>query len=263
MWQEERRQRLRALLATFGGISVDRVTEEFGVSRETIRRDLLEMEQDGELKRVRGGAIPHTEQREPPYAERQTVRLREKRQIAATAAGLVESGQTLFLDAGSTTAILSERLSQLSGLTIITNSVDVASRIGTPDSTQDRRNKVVLIGGRFAAQPPATFGASAINEIMRYHADVAFVSPFGLDARAGASSYDPDEAEIARAMVVCSKKTILLADYSKLGVVSRVSYCTIDALDTIVLDHSARTHAEITNFKKAKADIIFAQKRAK
>ncbi|MDD7973823.1 DeoR/GlpR family DNA-binding transcription regulator [Roseinatronobacter alkalisoli] len=261
MWQEERRQRLRALLATFGGVSIDRVTEEFGVSRETIRRDLLEMEQDGELKRVRGGAIPQAELREPPYAERQSVRLREKRQIAVSAASLVEAGQTLMLDAGSTTAILSERLAQLSGMTIITNSVDVANRIGTPDSLQDRRNKVVLIGGRFTVQPPATFGASAINEIMRYHADIAFLSPFGLDARSGATSYDPDEAEIARAMVACSKKTIMLADYSKLGVVSRVSYCTIDALDTIILDRSAQTHVEMANFKQKNANIVFATKR--
>lgn len=261
MWQEERRQRLRALLATFGSVSIDRATDEFGVSRETIRRDLLEMEQDGELKRVRGGAIPQAELCEPPYAERQAVRIREKRQIAACAASLVESGQTLMLDAGSTTAILSERLSQLSGLTIITNSVDVASRLGTTDSVQDRRNKVVLIGGRFSAQPPATFGASAINEIMRYFADIAFLSPFGLDVRAGATSYDPDEAEIARAMVACSKKTILLADYSKLGVVSRVSYCTVEALDTIILDRSAKANSEIAHFKKKKANIIFAQKR--
>lgn len=261
MWQEERRQRLRALLATFGGVSVDRVTEEFGVSRETVRRDLLEMELDGELKRVRGGAIAQSEPHEPPYAERQAVRQREKRQIAATAARLVTAGQTVMLDAGSTTATLAERLAQLRGLTIITNSVDVASRIAMSEAVQDRSNRIVLIGGRFATQPHATFGANAINEIMRYTADLAFLSPFGLDALAGATSYDPDEAEIARAMVACSKKTILLADHSKLGVVSRVSYCSVSALDMIVLDQAAQEHAEIAKLKAADAALLFAQKR--
>lgn len=262
MWQEERRQRLRALLATFGGVSVDYVTEEFGVSRETVRRDLLDMERDGELKRVRGGAIAHSEPREPPYAERQAVRQREKRQIAATAVRLVTAGQTVMLDAGSTTATLAERLAQLTGLTIITNSVDVASRIAMSEVRQDHSNRIVLIGGRFATQPYATFGANAINEIMRYTADLAFLSPFGLDADVGATSYDPDEAEIARAMVACSKKAILLADHSKLGVVSRVSYCSVGAVDTIVLDHAAQDHSEIARFKAANANILFAGKRA-
>lgn len=240
MWQEERRQRIRSMLATFGNISVDRVTGELGVSRETVRRDLLELEQEGALKRVRGGAVPAESPHEAPYAIRSTVRLREKQAIAGVAASLVQPGQVLFLDGGSsTTAILAERLSQLSGLVVITNSVDVATRLGAPDSLDQRRNRVVLIGGDFSANAAATFGPAAINDIHRHTADMAFLSPFGLDAAAGATSYDPDEAEIARAMFARARRRVLMADHSKLGTVSRVSYAALSGVDQIVVDARA------------------------
>lgn len=239
MWHEERRQRIRSLLSTFGRVSVDRVTEEFGVSRETIRRDLLDMEGDGELRRVRGGAVMAVERREAPYSVRSSVRVKEKRMIAAAAAQLVYSGQTLFLDAGSTTAILAERLSGLSGLTIITNSVDVAAHLSERASAESRGNRAVLVGGDFNSEPPATFGGIAVNELSRYQADLAMLSPFGLDLYKGATSFDPREAEIARAMVANARNTAVLADHSKIGGISRVSYCGLGDIAHLVVDAKA------------------------
>ncbi|WP_026987449.1 DeoR/GlpR family DNA-binding transcription regulator [Fodinicurvata fenggangensis] len=239
MWQEERRQRIRSRLATFGHVSVDQVTSEFGVSRETIRRDLLEMEAHGELRRMRGGAIPVAEEREAPYTIRSSVRVKEKRSIAACAARLVESGQTLFLDAGSTTEILSERLSGLSGLTIITNSLKVASNMTEHESAAAESNRIVLVGGEFNSDPPCTFGDVTINEIGRYHADLALLSPFGLDAGKGATSYDPHEAEVARSMSANATRTAILADHSKIGIVSRISFCPIPEIAHLVVDAKA------------------------
>lgn len=258
MWQPDRRQRIRGLLGTFGRVSVDRVTEELGVSRETIRRDLMEMEEAGELRRVRGGAVPADQAPEAPYAERATVRLREKRAIAAAAAVLVQPGQVLFLDAGSTTAILAEALARLSGLTVVTNSVDVAACLAAPDSVQDRRNRAVLVGGRFSPAPPATFGAAAVNEINRYTADMALVSPYGLDAQAGATSYDPDEAEIARAMLARARQRVLLADHSKLGVVSRVGFGALDGFDRIVTDARAEASPALARIRAVNPAVTIA-----
>lgn len=257
MWQPDRRQRIRALLGTFGRVSVDRVTEELGVSRETIRRDLMEMEAEGELRRVRGGAVPLEPAPEPPYAERTGVRLREKRAIAQAAVGLVRPGQVLFLDAGSTTAILAEALALLGGLTVVTNSVDVAAAVAAPESL-GRRNRAVLVGGRFSPSPPATFGAAAVNEISRYAADLALVSPFGLDARAGATSYDPDEAEVARAMLARARQTVLLADHSKLGTVSRVSFGAAGDFDRIVVDARAEGSEALARLRAANPAVTVA-----
>lgn len=242
MWHEERRQRIRSLLATFGRVTVDRATEEFGVSRETIRRDLLEMEADGELRRVRGGAVAPEGLEEAPFRVRTTVRVKEKRMIAAAAAQLVKSGQTLFLDAGSTTSILAERLAALSGLTVITNSIEVATALAEPASLQARGNRAILVGGDVTQEPPATFGAVAVNDLARYQADLALMSPFGLDIARGATSFDPREAEIARAMCAHARETVLLADHSKLGVVSRVAYCGLDAVAHLVVDGKAGQH---------------------
>ena len=110
MWQGERKQRIRALLETFGSVSVERLAQEFSVSHESIRRDLVAMEQDGSLRRVHGGAVSLTAEQDASYGARSTVRLKEKRAIAQAAMALIKSGQTLFLDGGTTTAALAEEL---------------------------------------------------------------------------------------------------------------------------------------------------------
>ena len=261
MWQEDRRRRIRSMLATFGTLSVDRATAELGVSRETIRRDLLDMELGGELRRVRGGAVGLEPAREAPYSVRATVRLREKRMIAREAAAMIRPGQMLFLDAGSTTAILAEHLAQLHGILVVTNSIDVASRIATPDSLRKRGNQVVLLGGAFGAQPPATFGTATLRDIARYRADVALLSPFGLDAEAGATSYDPNEAEIARAMFRHARQRILMADHTKLGLVSRVSYCRTAEADLILVDDRAGSLAALDAVRAANPNVRQAERR--
>lgn len=258
MWQEERHRRIRSMLATFGQLSIDQVTEDFGVSRETIRRDFMEMEEAGELRRVRGGVVPIAQDVEAPYLERAAVRRREKLAIAKAAATLIEAGQTLFLDAGSTTTILAERLALMNGLTVVTNSFDVAKSMTSAGDMTQRGNRVVVLGGDFADNPPATYGAITINEIARYRADVALVSPVGLDAQSGATSYNPDEAEIARAMLAGAGRRVILADYSKLGVASRVSFCRTGDADCIIVDAKARQTKAFAEIEATGARTIIA-----
>ena len=239
MWHEERHLRIRTLLATFGRISVDRIVSEMQVSRETARRDLMDMEAAGELRRVRGGALAITENGEPPFAERTQIRLKEKRMIAKAAAALISSGQTLFLDAGSTTTLLAEALSALSGLTLITNSIEAAAKLREADGMENRENRIILLGGELSRELPATFGAVTINELSRYHVDVAMVSPYGISAEQGAGSFDLQEAEVARAMVNHASQVMILADYSKIGTSSRVSYCPAELIDHLIVDAKA------------------------
>lgn len=258
MWHEERQRRIRSMLATFGQLSIDQVTEDFGVSRETIRRDFMDMEEAGELRRVRGGVVPVSQDAEAPYLERAAVRRREKLTIAKAASTLIEAGQTVFLDAGSTTTILAERLAQCNGLTVVTNSFDVAKSMTSGKDMAQRMNRVVVLGGDFADNPPATYGAITINEIARYRADFAIVSPFGLDVSSGATSYNPDEAEIARAMFANAKQRVILADYSKLGVASRVSFCAASEADFIIVDAKARNSKVLAQLESASSRVIVA-----
>ncbi|MGS1008293.1 DeoR/GlpR family DNA-binding transcription regulator [Achromobacter xylosoxidans] len=251
MWQEERYQRIRALLSSLQQVSTDRIVGELGVSRETVRRDLLELEAMGELRRVHGGAVPvHSE---PPIAERVHTRVKYKRAIARAAAGLVSSGQTLFLDAGSTTSVLADELAKLSGLTVITNSFDVALKVG---AAGNGANQLIMLGGSVGGPVCATAGDITIAEIHRYRADLALLSPVGVDAEFGATNYDLREAEVARAMAASAKQLVLLADFSKIGLCSRVSYCSADRIDHLVTNSSAQKSPAYAALKSAVGKIV-------
>lgn len=254
MWQEDRHLRIRALLATLQRVTTDRIVTELGVSRETVRRDLIELEAQGELKRVHGGIVRvHAE---PPLTERAQTRVRFKRAIARCAARGAQSGQMLFLDAGSTTSILAEEIAKLSGLTVVTNSFDVAMRLTGNGS--ERSNHVVVLGGSLGDGLAATFGETTISEIHRYRADVALLSPVGIDARYGATSFDPREAEIARAMAANARRVVILADHSKVGLASRVSYCAVDRIDRLVTNRKAASRAGFAELQRVIADVELA-----
>jgi len=243
MWKAERFQRIRSAINTFGTLTIESAAKELEVSTETIRRDFKEMETLGELKRIRGGAILLIENgSEPPISQRITEQVKEKRAIAKGTAHLVKSGQVLFVDAGSTTTLLADELAHLSGITVITNSVNVAVRMSQLKSRVTNENKAILLGGAMNESLLATFGDKTIGEIYGYRADLALLSPVGMDRSYGATSFDPAEAEVAKAMVANARRTILLADHTKLGVVSRVSYCKPEHIDTLVTDaHSEKS----------------------
>lgn len=242
MWRAERHQRILALLDTFGQVGVDRLISELGVSRETVRRDVKELEAAGHLRRVHGGIASLKDSPEAPYRKRALTHRREKQEIAAACRDRIDAGQVLFIDAGSTTRLLAQALARLSGLQVFTNSLDVAAHLGTAVSLR-RQNRVILLGGDYSDQPPATNGAMVISGIARISADVAICSPFGVTLAEGATSYVIDESEIARAMFARATRRIVLADHSKLGVRGRVSFASMDDIDLLITDRAAR-HAQ-------------------
>lgn len=251
MWHEERHTRIRDLLSTSGQVSVERIVTELGVSRETIRRDLVELAARGEIRRVHGGAVLTGD--EPPIAVRHATRVREKRAIARKVASLVESGQTIFMDAGSTMNLVAEALATRTGLTIVTNAVDVAARFAARPG-----NDVHLLGGRFDAQIGCTNGSATIADIGRYQPHMVILSPVGIDAKAGASSFEMEEAEIARAMCANARRIVIAADHSKIGVRSRVAWCPADRIDLLVTDRRAEKSRGIAALGKAVGDIAYA-----
>lgn len=237
MLVEERYRRIRALLKTHGTVSVDHMTQALGVSRETIRRDLVELDTAGEICRVHGGAI--LAQSEPPISVRAGTRVKEKRALARGALAWMESGQTVFVDAGTTTAILAEALTSLSGLHVVTNSVAVARELAQERASKPGGHTVHLLGGAFNASIGATYGGAAISEVHRFHADIALLSPVGIDAQYGATSFVQDEAEMADAMSRNAKRTLILADYSKIGVRSKVVSCPIARVSVLITNSRA------------------------
>jgi len=256
MWQEERYQRIRALLATLQRVTTDRIVTELNVSRETVRRDLVALEALGELKRIHGGAI--TVEDEAPIAERAHINVKFKRDVARAAVSLLSHGQTVFIDAGTTTEILAQELAKLGGLTVITNSFNVALHLRGGSAPGSRHNEVIVLGGSLGDRSPATVGATTVAEIGRYRADLALLSPVGVDAQYGASNYDHRESEVARAMAENAERVVILADYSKLGVQSRISFCPAERIDVLVTNQRASEEVAFEALKARIKEIILA-----
>lgn len=236
MWSQDRHRRIQGLLGHHKQVSADELARQLNVSRETIRRDLVELEAAGLLRRVHGGAIlPEQTGKEAPFADRMQVRRREKQAIARAAARLVEPGQTCFVDAGSTTALLAVELAKIPGITVITNSIDVAGTI----NRDGIEATALLLGGQLHSDVPGTFGELTLSEIARFQVDIALLSPVAIHAERGASNFVLHEAEVARAMIRYADEFVLLADHGKIGQVSRANICSCNHIHRLVTDSAA------------------------
>ncbi len=241
MFSEERRRLIVERLKGQRGMAVEALAEALGVSRETVRRDLLALEADGVLRRVHGGAVLATElQPEPPMARRMQQHKAQKEAIVSAVAGLLRPGQTLFIDAGSTTALLALALAPLSGLTILTNAPDVALTLQSRRAAHD----VLLLGGWLRPDIPGLHGESAMAEIMRFSADLALIAPMALHPQEGATNYMVPEAEIARLMIRRSRRTVMMTVSAKLGQVSRAQICPCGEIGLLVTDAAGAPQRE-------------------
>lgn len=239
MWPPDRHKRILDLLQVRQQLTTEALAGDLGVSRETVRRDLIELEQAGHLSRVHGGAVPSPPPNPPPYApepgylERAGSPRTEKHLIGQLSATLMRGGQSCFIDAGSATLPLAHALSQVDQIQVITNAVEVAACL--------RRNpsiELMLLGGRFGSNVPATYGEHTVAEIARYRVDLAFVSPVAVDARQGAMGYTWHETAVARAMLQQAQMRILLAHGSQLGQSSRVQICPLSQVDVLVCEQA-------------------------
>lgn len=248
---EERLERIRTLLSTFQHLSTSHIASDLGVSRETVRRDVLKLEEQGYLRRVFGGVSLAELKAEEPIETRAQTKLKEKQKIARAAVNLLSAGQTLFIDAGSTISAFADELASLAGLTIITNSFDVALRLTSVNRPHVDGHEIIVLGGNPNHSLKATYGATTINQIFLYKADFAFLSPVGLTHTDGASSYYRAEAEVARAMCMQARKVVILADHSKLGQTSLVKFCDVQQIDTLVTDAKSQSRPDFASFDKA------------
>ncbi len=234
MWSRERHRRILSMLESNGQVSALALAGMLDVSRETIRRDLCALEQDGKVLRIHGGAVMPGEMPEAPFSQRITTRQRAKREIARKAARLIAPGQCIMVDAGSTTASFAQDLIRLSGITVITNSLTIAGAVQGAGCDIE----LLLLGGRLLTDVPATYGELTLSEIRRFKADFAFVAPVAIDGE-GAYDFALHEAEVGRAMVERAEQTVVLADASKLNMTSRVRYCGPEKISTLVTDSAA------------------------
>lgn len=228
---EERRARILKSLQQQGRVEVLDLARMFGVSEHTIRRDLLALQAQGALQKTHGGAVMLNTAR-LGFAARAGVLARAKDAIGQAAAELIEPGQTVILDAGSTTLAMARAL-QVRPLTVITNALDVAALFDRDDAVQ-----LVLTGGTWQPQARALWGPAAHALLANCRADWAVPGACAVDARLGATAIDEADAAVKRAMIAAAARTMILADHSKQHGVSPFTVATWLQVHTLVTDRA-------------------------
>jgi DeoR family transcriptional regulator, fructose operon transcriptional repressor len=231
VYAEERREAIAGRARADRRVEVQALATELGVTPETIRRDLNDLERAGVLRRVHGGAIPVERLREEPaLGEKAGAMAAEKRRIAKVALERVPAGGTILLDAGTTTGTLATLLPDRD-LTVVTNALPIATTLAAREHLTVR-----MLGGRVRGRTMAAVDGWALRSLGELMVDVAFLATNGLSAARGLSTHDPDEAEVKRAMVGAARTRILLADHTKVGEEQVVAYAGLDRIDLFVTD---------------------------
>jgi DeoR/GlpR family transcriptional regulator of sugar metabolism len=239
MFTDERHELIRQELAGKGKVIAAELANQFGVSEDTIRRDLRDLAKAGECRRVYGGALamPHAPDG-GAFGERLLVDQDSKARLGQAAAGLVGAAQTIFIDSGSTNVAIARALPFDRDITVVTNSPAIVMAL-----EDNRRCTKVLLGGVFNADKGACIGAQTLRDVQEVFADLLILGSCGLAPFGGVTALDADEAQIKRAMVKQSRAVMVAATNEKLEALAPFRVCGIDDVAQFVLESSAPVSA--------------------
>ena len=237
---ELRRKKILNQLNLTGKVSVTELSALLDVTPVTIRNDLTELEQEGCLLRVQGGAVqlPVAGDAHGPGLHSGGTNLEQKQAIGETVAKLVRDGDTLFINSGTTSERIAAALRVRKNLNIVTNALKVALELGGVPSF-----RVLLVGGEINAQYGFTHGGDAQEQLGKYQADWSILSVDGVSARGGITTHHAEEAIIDRIMSAGAKQTIIAADGSKIGRTGFSRVCPCSEALTLVTDENAEEQA--------------------
>lgn len=225
MLTEERYDKILALLKEKKSITVSEITDLLGISESTARRDITALHQAGRLTKVFGGAVTCDRSyvvQEPTVAQKVEVHKEEKIRIAQYAASLIEDSDFVYLDAGTTTGYMLEYLSGKK-TSFVTNAVAHAQRLAA------QGNKVFLIGGELKSSTEAVIGAQAMEALTKYHFTKGFFGTNGISREEGFTTPDVGEAQIKNTAVRQCRTSYVLADSSKFGSISAVTFAPFES----------------------------------
>lgn len=230
MFVQERHNAIRKIVREHRRLSFAQLQEKVNVSPATLRRDLTDLEKNGEILRVHGGVLdPAYVRAEISFDERLLRRNAAKKAIATEASSLIPPGSSVFIDAGSTCLEAGKALLGRKDVRIITHSVALMA------ISLHGQAGFLCIGGELRRVSGALVGGASLKALSHIHADFAFIGASGVDAK-GCSTTELSEAEIKRAILGCCKTKILLADVSKWQKPSTIHFADWRDLDTWVID---------------------------
>ncbi len=227
----ERREQIIRFLQDQKRSTVDELTHHFRVSPATIRRDLDALEKQGRIRRFRGGAMLGQAPPELPALQRASEQAQEKARIGRAAAALVEDGDTIFLGSGTTVLEVARHLHGKEGLTVITNSLLVVNELA-----HDEAIETIVIGGMLRHSELSMIGHIAEQALREVRANKVFMGIRAIDLKNGLTNDYLPETLTDRAILNIGAQTIILADYTKCGVVSTAYLAPLSAVDVLVTD---------------------------
>lgn len=229
MFSEERQQKISELLKEKSSLKVSALAEIFKVSESTIRRDLQEMEEKGLLTRTHGGAVSvQGTSFEPSFKEKEIEEREQKVAIAKIASSMIEDGDTIILDSGTTTLEIAKRI-QANKVTVITNSIDIAEVLSGNEKVD-----LIVTGGSMRVTTRAMVGHITENVLKNFRVDKAFIGANGISIEEGITTPNFTEAQTKKAMMNVANKVIIAADSSKFNKVSFSVISPIRAVSSII-----------------------------
>jgi len=230
----QRQARILEWVHEHGGVRVAELVHELGVSDMTVRRDLEYLHERGLLEKVHGGAaaIAGSALFEPGFAAKSALQRAEKEAIAAAAAELVKPGMAIGISAGTTTHAVARRLTNVPGLTVVTDSPRVADVL----YEAERADQSIILTGGVRTLSDALVGPFAVAALRSVNLDLVFLGVHGMSVRAGFTSPNLLEAETDRALIDAGHRLVVVADHTKWGVVGLSSIARLNQADVLITD---------------------------
>jgi len=229
----DRRNRIAQMLLKEGSVKVGELAQLFDVSTETIRKDIIYLEEEGIAEKNHGGAIAKVDVLERTLDEKEWLHSDEKAAIATVALSLVPAGSAIILDTGSTTYAIAKQLVLAKGFTVFTNSVITAGLLAESD------NEIFMLGGRIRTSSKAAVGNWSQDALASIHADFAFLGSDGFKGMEGPTTLSYEEAAFKKGAISAAKKTYVVADGSKGKSASRFVYCKWHQVNGLITDTQA------------------------
>ncbi len=230
MLQNERYSMIYGILQERGNVSTQYLQKRLFASEATIRRDLEAMEKQGLLRRVWGGAMLVTVEKDIPSFVREKANQDKKEKICATASRFLKNSMTIFMDSSTTCLPLIPYIAPLKDVTVITSSLKASKMLSDYTGAT-----IQLLGGQ-VYEGYILSGYLAVQAVREYHADMMFFSCSGISATQGITSIEPRVIEVVRTMMRRTEKRVLLCDTSKINVTAPLALCDLATPDHVVMD---------------------------
>ena len=247
---ENRKEQILQILREKKSVRILDLSKELRVSRETVRKDITEMEEDGLLKKTYGGAVLDEANKETDYERRRHENGFAKKAIAERALKFIEPGDTIYLDYGTSTYALAEMLLEFDNLTVVTNSIPIVNVLIHAPGIE-----LIILGGHLRKNEDSLFGSFGLNNARDIFVDLGFFGCAGIDIKSGVTNYHMGEIEISKLMTQHSKSVILLADNTKFGKSALYKTSELEDLD-IIITHELKDNEMELEFVNNNIELI-------